>query len=1378
MRKIAVCAICHPEHPDLYLYFKRQDDGTHTTPGGHMEPGEAPVEAAIREAKEEVGLHEDFIRNPKLLKHKTYKENGDVLDVYLVGIELDRLPELNLTEDVDDEGVPGSAIWLDPTNTDKELHVPKERNLLIEYLTSLSKSKNLSDIGYRTDHTRWHDLEDHKRAEEEKGNKFPSISHIPGHEAIWVAHNKKDAKRYGNDIRQVNIAGAKLFHSDNDGGYLYIRPKKLIKSQSAADKESEIIKENKEKPENQKDHKFKAAKWTHSNGHPRCIRCGDEERIGGICKPSLNKAELQKAPIISDQPSMSRPHMPWLAEAMDHVKTFDAGTFDIDPNDTNVGHMAGKPLYHHVFKKPDYEHKPGKASFIHALSFNKDPWGDDRVPISASVSGGSTKASDASWAPGTPWKEKESYAQMGEVIAGPGWRSRGLGEKLYNAILKYHGKIASDTSVSPAAHKVWGKVVNQPGVKGKLGPKGVKDVNWAETREKYQDPISTVEYGGQSEYKRMGKSSLQKSPRPLDDEDSIDWQARTILNFDSNVDLKSHKPTKIDDGLFYHAIPILGGKSTYHAFSRDGDLTDPFAYLTVEHGRDYNKASESAVDSDMRGRGFGEKLYLQAIKHHGSMESDDFTTPGSNKIWREVTRNPEVQGHYDDTEDSVHRAKWIGKAESLDFIEEMPDGYVYVCGDGDDAGSRVQEAARSNNLKEVYNISKRIENGSKAVVEFAKKLGYPVIISGGDDLGLLLPISDVINVEKMRRLYQNIAGFSITMGVGPTITQAVDSLLYGKVTGKNKTVIWSPKVSEKLESLKIDQSPEDKVRQKISKYEQHFKSSTKGNLGSELQKMSKPHITFPNLKDVTTRPDQEVQLVETPRQKKIFARKIAEKEMQASDPQKIVSPSHRKKAVDFQQKREERLLPKVGGIQVKTKLGPVAMANAGQQLQNIKGKNAAQEAPEYKEAVENWRSKRNSVIRSYNDEYTQWRKNLRDIVAQASENPNRENAEKYNQILLAQPKKPKLPRKPPLRAPKITEMTPEQKLGQAKYLDAVRVHEGFHYLIDDISRKYGPKVRSDIISGLRNQFDPMVTNDVGGFIAKQYGYKPRKPSFGEETLAQIRDILTVPEKREKYLKYSGEEGPENIKKLKQGYQKAYEWAKKFNVSKSEELEKDRGSIEFPKLNITRQDQEIQNVDTARQKKLAHKKIFNKFKNLRGFRNEALVGEILNTGDDLVAKENAKIINERYGTNLSPEDVQSTGAVTSNEYGKHPIGFVMQEGKSPTSRRRGHEAIHLSLDKIRTKFGPLKHDVVQKYMNNLIHPDVKNMVTSHLNEIGYGPESHEKEIVPHLYEILNDPKTREFAMATSKADPKVINIAKKNWKDIYNFTRKIGEEDLK
>lgn len=61
-----------------------------------------------------------------------------------------------------------------------------------------------------------------------------------------------------------------------------------IKKQTA-EEESEKIKENKKSPEAQKAHKFKPAEWTHPNGHPRCLICGDEERTGGSCDGITNE---------------------------------------------------------------------------------------------------------------------------------------------------------------------------------------------------------------------------------------------------------------------------------------------------------------------------------------------------------------------------------------------------------------------------------------------------------------------------------------------------------------------------------------------------------------------------------------------------------------------------------------------------------------------------------------------------------------------------------------------------------------------------------------------------------------------------------------------------------------------------------------------------------------------------------------------------------------------------------------------------------------------------------------------------------------------------------------------------------------------------------
>jgi hypothetical protein len=67
-----------------------------------------------------------------------------------------------------------------------------------------------------------------------------------------------------------------------------IEPQRMEKKMSMRDKaeynaESETIRENQKSSAAQRAHKFKAAKWTFPNGHPRCLLCGDEQRTGNIC---------------------------------------------------------------------------------------------------------------------------------------------------------------------------------------------------------------------------------------------------------------------------------------------------------------------------------------------------------------------------------------------------------------------------------------------------------------------------------------------------------------------------------------------------------------------------------------------------------------------------------------------------------------------------------------------------------------------------------------------------------------------------------------------------------------------------------------------------------------------------------------------------------------------------------------------------------------------------------------------------------------------------------------------------------------------------------------------------------------------------------------
>jgi len=91
---------------------------------------------------------------------------------------------------------------------------------------------------------------------------------------VWLAEEM--------DRRGLDVAENNLLHAVAELGEV---SKKLTEKQQAAfDRETEQIRENKRKPVAQAAHPFKAAEWTHPNGHPRCLVCGDEEPVGGMCE--------------------------------------------------------------------------------------------------------------------------------------------------------------------------------------------------------------------------------------------------------------------------------------------------------------------------------------------------------------------------------------------------------------------------------------------------------------------------------------------------------------------------------------------------------------------------------------------------------------------------------------------------------------------------------------------------------------------------------------------------------------------------------------------------------------------------------------------------------------------------------------------------------------------------------------------------------------------------------------------------------------------------------------------------------------------------------------------------------------------------------------
>lgn len=100
--------------------------------------------------------------------------------------------------------------------------------------------------------------------------------------------------RYMEDLEEANAPagsadmydsplshGAKERHED-DGSVSSITEKLSPEKQAEVDVETAKIKVSAE--DHTQRHQFKAAHWTHPNGHPRCRLCGCEEPVGGYCK--------------------------------------------------------------------------------------------------------------------------------------------------------------------------------------------------------------------------------------------------------------------------------------------------------------------------------------------------------------------------------------------------------------------------------------------------------------------------------------------------------------------------------------------------------------------------------------------------------------------------------------------------------------------------------------------------------------------------------------------------------------------------------------------------------------------------------------------------------------------------------------------------------------------------------------------------------------------------------------------------------------------------------------------------------------------------------------------------------------------------------------
>jgi hypothetical protein len=330
----------------------------------------------------------------------------------------------------------------------------------------------------------------------------------------------------------------------------------------------------------------------------------------------------------------------------------------------------------------------------------------------------------------------------------------------------------------------------------------------------------------------------------------------------------------------------------------------------------------------------------------------------------------------------------------------------------------------------------------------------------------------------------------------------------------------------------------------------------------DLNKMSRPRIGFPNFPKLNTRPDQEVQPVETTRQKEIFGRKVVNAQGHANTlPEgKKYRLAGSSKVHDSKASGVEALSGRVSGSFNRTALGLNSQTDQGPKAAALVGaeRSKHEQSDDHEEKLKAHYEKRNQMVRDYNKSYEEWRTKSRELFAKIPKDQNYSPEERaWEDHQKAKPQQPKLPRAPSKKRVATTKLSPEMQVARGKGVNSTIEHEALHHTMDSMAQHYGKDAASQVTAGLLSHFDKDTLGAVGDYVSG-VGYKRSSPHFDEELLTHARDILVNPKKREAFKKFVGDKADQHIKNLKAGHQKAYEWAKNLKPSdlgKSEELEK-------------------------------------------------------------------------------------------------------------------------------------------------------------------------------------------------------------------------------
>ncbi len=135
-------------------------------------------------------------------------------------------------------------------------------------------------------------------------------------------------------------------------------------------------------------------------------------------------------------------------------------------------------------------------------------------------------------------------------------------------------------------------------------------------------------------------------------------------------------------------------------------------------------------------------------------------------------------------------------------------GNIYIAINGDDVGSRIGDAIANDDHEGLAQASSSIQNAHDSIDQWVDSIGGKKVTSAGDDAIYLVPEQAVNDLDSIREDYKQQSGHGLTVGVGPSMSQASKALIYGKLNGKDQTIHYEPMMEDYLSEDEDDAAPE------------------------------------------------------------------------------------------------------------------------------------------------------------------------------------------------------------------------------------------------------------------------------------------------------------------------------------------------------------------------------------------------------------------------------------------------------------------------------------------------------------------------------------------------------------------------------------------